>query len=165
MSGLTYTTTCPHCAKTFHHAQFETMLGDDGSTISNEGLKVMETFGRHLFEKHPEHWAGEIISRPGYLSTMLLLKAFAVKTQDHTIGRVVNFMRHQLRDFLGFHTPDEKIMAQVVALGLQPEDCDKVFQCMKQLRDVLEERPPFAPQKPGSSNATTNPAENMPTVQ
>jgi hypothetical protein len=148
MSGLTYTTTCPLCPKTFHHGKVEDML--QNGVFNTEAMTLFQQhFARHLFEKHPEHWAREIMVRPGVMSTMLLLKTFAVTTQDDSIGAIVEWSRHQIHEFTGFHTPDEKLISQVAMLGLNADDCAKVLAAFKTLRDILEERPPFEPRRPG----------------
>ena len=161
MSGLTYTTTCPFCAKTFHHAAVATML--QHGTLDNQGQKLIQDFSKHLFEKHAEQWAREVITLPGLMSTMCLFKVFMRTTQDQTIGQLVDWIRHQLHDFVGFHVPDQKLMGRIAELGLDPEYSVAVFESMKTLRDVLEERPPFVPKQPGKatdeSSATATPAK------
>jgi len=153
MSGLTYTTTCPLCPKTFHHGKVEDMLIN--GVLNSEGGNLLQTFSKHLFEKHPEQWAQQIMYLPGLMSTMLLLKQFAATSQDQSIGAIVEWLRHQVHGFTSFHTPDEKIQAQIVALGLQPDDCRKVYDAIKIMRDCLEELPPFEPRKPGVYEPTT----------
>ena len=147
MSGLTYTTTCPLCPKTFHHGKVEEMLIN--GVLNSEGGNLLQSFSKHLFEKHPQEWAQQIMVLPGLMSTMLLLKAFAATSQDESIGAIVEWTRHTLHGFSSFHTSDDKLQAQIVTLGLQPEDCRKVFDVVKIMRDCLEELPPFEPRKPG----------------
>ena len=150
MSGILYTTTCPHCPKTFNHFRFETLIKVENGAmgVSADAQRLMQKFAEHMQQKHAEH-CGELVIMPGTLSVLVLLKMLGQKTQDQSINVVVDWMRHGIRKYVGFSVPDEKIMAQVAALGLLPEDCPKVFDAMKQLRDVLEERPPFEPKIPG----------------
>jgi len=158
MSGILYTTTCPHCPKTFHHLKFETLITVDNSAmgVSADAQRLMQKFAEHMQQKHVEH-CGELVIMPGNLSVLVLLKMLGQKTQDQSINVVVDWMRHGIRKYVGFSVPDEKIMAQVAALGLLPEDCPKVFDAMKQLRDALEERPPFEPRIPGEQTDVLGP--------
>ena len=147
MSGITYTTTCQFCPKTFHHSKFEEMF--DGATLKSAGGKLLQDFSRHLFEQHQAEWIQHVTAPASGLSTMLLLKCFT-KSQDKSIAERVEWMRHQIHTFTGFSMPDEKLQARVIELGLNPEDCAKVFVLVKTIRDILLELPPFSPKEPGA---------------
>jgi hypothetical protein len=160
VSGLTYITTCPFCPKKFEHSQFETLF-DPTTGFKPEAHKVMESFSRHMFEKHAEHWASEVIIKPSIMSTMCLLKLFGGTTQDASIFKIVEWFRYDLHKFTAASTlPDEKLEFQVKTVAEATNGCPvddeplaitstAALNLLKTLRDILEERPPFTPPRPG----------------
>lgn len=108
--------------------------------------KVFDGLLKHLQEKHPAEFAGNLVQGANYAA---FLNYLAFELPDPRAFQHRDWMRACLASVTRrVQIPDDKITEQVQRLNL-PGDCvEKVIMLIQQFRDVEEERGQFAPQAP-----------------
>lgn len=142
--SLTYLTSCADCPQKFTTPGFADLFATEaGQAKIAQVFRVLVT---HLQDNHPKECQKADLS-----ASMLagLLRLVHFHTEDPAAIQMREWNRHVLHEMTrGAACPDEKIEQQVATLGLDEFTALRVMTLMKQMRDVIEERGPFAPTDP-----------------
>lgn len=142
--SLTHITSCAHCPQKFTTPGFGDLLG----TASGQAkiAEVLKALIQHLIKKHPQQ-AQQADMAGAMMQGLMRLMNFS--SDDPVAQAMREWNRHVIHEMTRAHQcPDDKIEAQVQSLGLNEYTHLRVATLMKQMRDVIEEKGPFAPQNP-----------------
>lgn len=148
--SLTLFTECKLCGQKFNHYQIADLIESN----PGQAMAIYNKFAEHIQKKHPQEDMRAQIAAQSFLG---LMRMFHYQSQDDSALQLRDYQRWQIFSMVQkCHVSDEKIAQQVAELALPAEHAAKVELCMRLMRDILEERPPFRPADPREAKTAGN---------